>query len=170
MSHQNKTKVLYGETRPLYLLGALFTGFGKPSPWEKILTNCRSFQTWLHDLYKKQKSKNKKKSKTKKTLLRWRMWWHTSIRFSIQELPQGTFILKSKDSTILERNWFSSGLAGLESCVIFNLHVNVTVWGEGLRERSRRASYIFSFWQFLPYYISSPLSLKNVLFDKAYSS
>lgn len=119
---------------------------------------------------KSKKAKTKKIQNKKKTLLRWRMWWHTSIRFSIQELPQGTFILKSKDSTILERNWFSSGLAGLESCVIFNLHVNVTVWGEGLRERSRRASYIFSFWQFLPYYISSPLILKNVLFDKAYSS
>lgn len=100
------------------------------------------------------------------------MWWHTSIRFSIQELPQGTFILKSKDSTILERNGFSSGLAGLESCVIFNLQVNVTVWGEGLRERrgAGRRLIFSSFWQFLPYYISSPLSLKNILFDKAYSS
>lgn len=119
---------------------------------------------------KSKKAKTKKIQNKKKTLLRWRMWWHTSIRFSIQELPQGTFILKSKDSTILERNGFSSGLAGLESCVIFNLRVNLTDWGEGLRERSRRVSYIFSFWQFLPYYISSPLSLKNVLFDKAYSS
>lgn len=74
----------------------------------------------------------------------------------IQELPQGTFILKSKDPTILERNGFSSGLAGLDSCVkpkvsldlfltcMKYVHVNVTVWGEGLRERIAGGCLIFS--------------------------